>query len=72
MRQALFYAIDREQLLVKAGFGFGKVSAGPISSEQLEFYTEGKTYRYEPAMAEKLLDEAGYPRRRTASASACA
>ena len=63
VRQALFYAIDREQLLVKAGFGFGKVSAGPISSEQLEFYTEGKTYRYEPAMAEKLLDEAGYPKK---------
>ena len=63
VRQALYFAMDREQLLSKAGFGFGKVSAGPISSEQVEFYTEGKAYRHDPAMAEKLLDEAGYPRK---------
>ena len=40
VRQALYYAMDREELLDKAGFGFGKVSAGPISSEQPVFYTD--------------------------------
>lgn len=62
VRQALYFAMDRNELLAKAGFGFGKVSAGPISSEQPQYYIEGKPYPHDPAMAEKLLDEAGYPK----------
>lgn len=64
VRQALYHALDREELLQKAGFGYGKVSAGPISSEQLMFYTDkGRAYGYDPALAEKMLDRAGYPRK---------
>ena len=63
VRQALYYAMDRKEMLAKAGFGFGKVSAGPISSELVPFYTDdGRQYGYDPARAEKMLDEAGYPR----------
>lgn len=63
VRQALYYGIDREELLQKAGFGFGKVSTGPISSEQTVFYTDKvPQYSYDPAKAEALLDAAGYPR----------
>lgn len=64
VRQALYYAMNRPELLEKAGFGFGKVAAGPISSEQAAYHTDkGRGYGYDPARAEKMLDEAGYPRK---------
>ncbi len=63
VRQALYYAMNRDEMLTKAGFGFGKISAGPISSEQPIFYTaDGRPYPYDPARAERMLDEAGFPR----------
>ncbi|MFD1910953.1 ABC transporter substrate-binding protein [Halodurantibacterium flavum] len=63
VRQALYYALNREEMLEKAGFGYGRVSAGPISSEQRVFYTDDvPRYDYDPARAEAMLDEAGYPR----------
>ena len=64
VRQALYYALDREELLKKAGFGYGKVSAGPISSELKMFYTDkGRQYPYDPKKAEEMLDATGYPRK---------
>src|SRR3712207_8075876 len=56
--------LNREELLQKAGFGFGKVSTGPISSEQKVFYTDQvRQYPYDPARAEKMLDERSEERR---------
>lgn len=64
VRQAIYYALDRQELLEKAGFGYGKVSAGPISSELKPFYTDkGHQYPYNPKLAEEMLDAAGYPRK---------
>jgi peptide/nickel transport system substrate-binding protein len=64
VRQALYYALDREELLKKAGFGYGKVSAGPISSELKLFYTDkGRQYPYDPKKAEEMLDASGFPRK---------
>jgi peptide/nickel transport system substrate-binding protein len=63
VRQALYYAMNREEMLDKAGFGFGKVAVGPISSEQSVFYTDKvPTYPYDPAKADKMLDDAGFKR----------
>jgi peptide/nickel transport system substrate-binding protein len=63
VRQALYHALNREELLSKAGFGYGKVSAGPISSEQPIFYTDKvKTYDFDPDLANKMLNDAGFPR----------
>ncbi|KAA0971854.1 ABC transporter substrate-binding protein [Aureimonas fodinaquatilis] len=63
VRQALYHALNRPDMLEKAGFGFGKVAAGPISSEQQIFYTDDVvSYDYNPAKAEEMLDEAGFPR----------
>lgn len=62
VRQALYYALDREAILEKAGFGFGTVSHGPISSEQTVFFSDDvPTYSYDPAKANAMLDEAGFP-----------
>ncbi len=64
VRQALYYGLDRNELLKKAAFGYGKVSAAAISSLQQVFYSDkGRAYSYDPARAEKMLDEAGYPRK---------
>ncbi|MEO3999532.1 ABC transporter substrate-binding protein [Mesorhizobium sp. CAU 1732] len=63
VRRALYHALNRDEMLEKAGFGFGKVAAGPISSEQQIFHTDAvATYDYDPAKAEAMLDAAGYPR----------
>lgn len=63
VRQALYYGIDRDELLEKAAFGLGTVATGPISSAQTQFYTPAGTfYDYDPELAEQMLDEAGFPR----------
>ena len=62
VRRAIAHAIDREQLLNQVIFGQGRVADAPISSgiawAHLE---EGPSYPYDPAQAEALLDEAGFP-----------
>jgi peptide/nickel transport system substrate-binding protein len=64
VRQAIYHAFDREEMLKKAAFGFGKVSRGPISSVQKPFYTTaGKQYPHDKERAKQLLDAAGYPLR---------
>lgn len=61
VRQALYHAIDREELLEKAGFGFGTVSYGPISSQQPAFFSDDvPTYAYDPEQAKAMLDAAGF------------
>ncbi|MEO3999531.1 ABC transporter substrate-binding protein [Mesorhizobium sp. CAU 1732] len=64
VRQALYFAMDREDLLEKAGFGHGKVSdGGPFSSELPIFYSaDVKQYSHDPDLANQMLDDAGYPR----------
>jgi len=59
VRQAIAYAIDRENLVKNLLLGYGKV-AHSIIPEESWAYTAGQTYSYDPAMAKKLLDEAGF------------
>ncbi|MBI4255479.1 MAG: ABC transporter substrate-binding protein [Candidatus Rokubacteria bacterium] len=62
VRRALAHAIDRGVVANTIWFGVGKPATGPISSGQ-PFYHAGVTaYPYDPARAERLLDEAGYRR----------
>lgn len=58
VRQALAHAIDREGLIRDLLLGQGKI-AHSILPEESWAYTPGKTYSFDPAMAKKLLDEAG-------------
>jgi peptide/nickel transport system substrate-binding protein len=68
VRQAIAYAIDRKFIIDNIWFGFGKPSTGPISSnfKATGIYTaDVRNYNVPNGveMANKLLDEAGYPRR---------
>jgi peptide/nickel transport system substrate-binding protein len=64
VRQAFAHLIDTAWITENIAHGFGVPATGPIHQDQSDFYTtEGvPSYPYDPARAEALLDEAGYPR----------
>jgi peptide/nickel transport system substrate-binding protein len=59
VRQAIAYAVDRESMIRDLLQGQGKI-AHSILPEESWAYTPGQTYRFDPAAAKKLLDEAGF------------
>lgn len=59
VRQAIAYAIDREELIATLLQGQGKI-AHSILPEESWAYIKGQTYQFNPAMAKRLLDEAGF------------
>jgi peptide/nickel transport system substrate-binding protein len=59
VRQAIAYAIDRENLIKNLLLGLGKI-AHSIIPEESWAYSPGQTYSYDPARAKQLLDEAGF------------
>src|SRR3546814_1461137 len=68
VRQAVAYAIDRKFIIDNIWFGFGKPATGPISSNFAAsgLYTDDVKDYNAPNGAEianKLLDEAGFPRK---------
>ena len=58
VRQAIGYAIDREGMIRDLLLGQGKI-AHSILPEESWAYRAGQKYSFDPAMARKLLDEAG-------------
>jgi len=58
VRQAIAYAINRESMIRDLLLGQAKL-AHSILPEDSWAYTAGHTYTHDPAMAKKLLDEAG-------------
>jgi peptide/nickel transport system substrate-binding protein len=64
VRQAMAYAIDRRVILDKVYFGNGEVATGPVSRAIGWAYNpEVPRYDRDLGRANRLLDEAGYPRR---------
>lgn len=64
VRQAISMAIDRQRLVDVIWFGSGKPARGPIvSGNPTHFDASLPPFVYDPARAQRLLDEAGYPRR---------
>src|SRR5712691_6299765 len=59
VRQAIDYAINRESMIRDLVLGQGKI-AHSILPEESWAYTPGQTYHYDPEMAKKLLDDAGF------------
>ncbi len=63
VRQAFAHAIDRKVVLNTVWYGYGKLTPGPVSPSLTKFYyADLPGYAFDPAKAEKLLDEAGYAR----------
>jgi peptide/nickel transport system substrate-binding protein len=61
VREALEYAINKEEMAAGIGMGFYEVTT-QFASVKDPFYTPGlKPRKYDPKMARKLLAEAGYP-----------
>jgi peptide/nickel transport system substrate-binding protein len=63
VRQALAHAIDREFMRNTIMPGFSENQIGPIPSSSPLFRKDLPDYSFDPARANQLLDEAGYPRR---------
>lgn len=65
VRQALFYATNREEILEKVFTGLGIVPTSVIADTSYTHKWHNpntQQYPYDPELAEQLLDEAGYPR----------
>jgi ABC-type transport system substrate-binding protein len=60
VRQAIAYAIDRESMIKALLLGQGKI-AHSILPEESWAYSPGTVYKFDPAKANQLLDEAGFP-----------
>ncbi len=58
VRQALAHAIDRESMIRDLLLGMGKIAHSVLPDESWA-YSTGQTYNFDPALAKKLLDEAG-------------
>jgi peptide/nickel transport system substrate-binding protein len=64
VRQAIVRAIDRDLLVKLALNGHGRVATGPIRSDNPPFYNpDVPKYPRDVALANRLLDQAGVPRR---------
>ncbi len=62
VRQALAHAIDKDFIAKTIYYGFAKPAISPIlSSNELYFTDDVPKYAFDPALAAKLLDQAGYP-----------
>jgi peptide/nickel transport system substrate-binding protein len=59
VRQAIAFAINRESMISDLLLGQAKI-AHSILPEDSWAYAPGQKYSYDPAMAKKLLDEAGF------------
>jgi len=63
VRKAIAFAIDRDVIVKLALSGRGRVATGPIRTDNKPFYTaDVPKYPRDMAQANKLLDEAGFPR----------
>ena len=63
VRQAMRHAIDSQFIVDVIFMGYATAATGPVPSSAKDFYTaDVETYAFDPAAAEALLDEAGYPK----------
>lgn len=64
VRQAIAHAIDQDFITKKLHYGYSKTATGPLNSS-LPFYSDQvKKYPLDLEKANKLLDEAGFPRKK--------
>jgi peptide/nickel transport system substrate-binding protein len=61
VRLAITHAINKEEVLKGAMFGYGKILGSNVDPLNPYFVDVSKRVGYDPATAKKLLAEAGYP-----------
>ena len=61
LREAVAYAINREEILIGGMNGVGSVTPGPITPGYFGYVEDFEPYPYDPEMAKQKLAEAGYP-----------
>jgi peptide/nickel transport system substrate-binding protein len=60
VRQAIAYAIDKEEIVKAVLFGFGSISTGPYVPNTWPYNPKVKKYEFNPQKAEALLKGAGW------------
>ncbi len=60
IRQALSYAINKQELIDGVLLGYGAVATGPYKPDTWVYNSEVPKYTYDPDRARKLLAEAGW------------
>ncbi len=60
VRQAISYAINKEEIIKGVILGLGKEATGPFKPGTWAYNSEVKKYNYDPKKAKKLLAEAGW------------
>ena len=60
VRQALNYAVDKEEIIKIVLLGLGEVCTGPFVSESWAYNHSVEAYPYDPAKARQLLKESGW------------
>ena len=63
VRQALAYAIDRDQVIKYLWRGFARPANSILPPQHWAYDADARNYRHDPARARQLLDAAGYPDR---------
>ena len=61
LRQAIAYAINREDIIAVAADGLADPATSLATSYMLGYTEDHMTYEYDPEKAKELLAEAGYP-----------
>ncbi len=60
VRQALAYAIDKQELIDGVLLGYGEVATGPYKPDTWVYNAGVRRYHYNPEKARQLLSEAGW------------
>ncbi len=61
VRKAINYALDREEIIEGATFGFGEAIGSLMSPTNPNYLDLSWLYSHDPDKARKLLEESGYP-----------
>jgi peptide/nickel transport system substrate-binding protein len=61
VRHAIGYAIDRDAIIRYLRRGLARPAVGLVPDQAWSFEPDVRTFTFDPALATRLLDEAGYP-----------